>query len=205
LALRFDQVFGASKQFLINAGLMTVLGGLFVIATSHTELGTDWITFFLTTTIILANTVRRPPAIETDQRIWVFCVCAFSLIYFIGFDGGSAGAIGELAHWLIIACHIVGDLCLIYLGKSFAVLPARRMIKIGFLYRFVRHPVYSLYVIADCIFVVIVPSARNITLLVLGAMAFLVRANLEERLLKGDISYREYQSKTRYRFIPWVF
>ena len=193
---------------LVNGGLALTMCGLFGFVTWRTEVLTwEWFAFLAATILIGLNCLRRTPATLSDSRPWVFLLCIFSLTYFLGFEDAPAngGAKQSFAWWLIIGCHVAGDLCLIYLGKSFAVLPAWRRVKTKFLYRFVRHPVYSLYMVADLVFVSFVPSLQNLTVAVLGIAAFITRAALEERLLMNDDAYRAYVVTTPYRFFPGIY
>ena len=100
---------------------------------------------------------------------------------------------------------MASDLCLLSLGTSFAILPALRTIKTGFLYGWVRHPVYTLYILADMAFVGLFPSVWNLAVALLGAGSFLIRAELEERILRERFDYEEYTRRIRYRFLPGVY
>jgi protein-S-isoprenylcysteine O-methyltransferase Ste14 len=93
----------------------------------------------------------------------------------------------------------------LYLGESFAILPARRRLRTGFVYRIVRHPVYATYVLTDAAFLASSPSAWNLVVALLGAGTLAWRASLEERLLWRDPEYERYARRTRYRFIPFVY
>ena len=161
--------------------------------------------YFLGTAVLAINSLRRPPAAECDKRWWVCLICSFSLVYFVAFETNqSVHALGS-AFWGIAILHGFGDLCLISLGTSFAILPASRGIRTRFLYRIVRHPVYTLYMVADIIFVSVTPSFRNLAIAFLGGTAFVIRAELEERLLRKRTDYREYARRIPYRFLPGVY
>ena len=91
------------------------------------------------------------------------------------------------------------------LGRSFSLMPARRMIRVGLMYRFVRHPIYTAYMLIDAIYVSQLPTVQNVAVLVGGAVLFAWRASLEERLLRNDPRYRQYAERTRWRFVPFVY
>lgn len=134
-------------------------------------------------------------------------MCAVSLFYFLAFDDRSAdsGSGHGFTYWVIVSCHILGDLCLIALGDSVAILPARRRIRTNFLYRCVRHPVYALYMVADICFVLLTPSLWNVAILTVGAATFVLRAKLEEHILARDPAYQNYMANTPFRFIPRLY
>ena len=85
------------------------------------------------------------------------------------------------------------------------MLPARRKIKSGWLYRWVRHPAYASYLLTDLAYFVAQPSPRNFVVTLAGAALLVTRAALEERVLVFDPEYRAYQQRTRWRFFPYVY
>ena len=101
--------------------------------------------------------------------------------------------------------NLLADTSLIALGQSFSLLPARREVRVGWMYRIVRHPAYSAYMIVDAVYVTLLPTPQNIAVLIGGAILFWWRAILEERLLMHDPTYRDYVKQTRWRFVPFVF
>ena len=78
------------------------------------------------------------------------------------------------------------------------------MIKTRGLYRFVRHPLYSAYVVSYLGFVINHPSAWNLWLYAAQFVFFLLRARAEERLLLRSDEYRAYSVQVRWRLIPFV-
>lgn len=169
------------------------------------QFGIEFGALVLASAALIFNCLRRPVASIFDRRWWVCGVCAISLFYFFGFAPDENGNWNVTAYWLIVGIHMASDLCLLSLGTSFAILPAVRTIKTRFLYGWVRHPVYTLYMLADMVFVAIFPSPRNIIVALLGAGSFLVRAELEERILRKRVEYGEYARRIRYRFLPGVY
>lgn len=127
------------------------------------------------------------------------------------------------AGWPVIVVHIlqprffegyptllkVGLICLalIYLIElytlaklrySFSVLPeARKTVKTG-LYRYVRHPLYSLYIVYTGLNVVLTADIRYFLFGMLPLIVFLyLRASMEEKkLLENLEDYQEYRDNT---------
>lgn len=91
------------------------------------------------------------------------------------------------------------------LGKSFAVLPSLREVKVRGPYRWVRHPAYAgeLIMLAACVL-----AERSVFLLGIWLAAMLLitpRILAEERLLLSSESYAVYKSHVKYRLVPGVW
>jgi protein-S-isoprenylcysteine O-methyltransferase Ste14 len=93
----------------------------------------------------------------------------------------------------------------VFLGRSFAILPALRRIRTGGPYRVVRHPIYLSLVFYDVGFVVVHPSWWNAAVATAGIVAHVARVVLEERLLAQEPAYRAYCRTTPRRLIPFVW
>lgn len=91
------------------------------------------------------------------------------------------------------------------LRRSFGIVPANRGIVSSGAYRWVRHPIYLGYVIADMGFLLTNFGAWNV--MVYGGLFTLqvTRIIQEERFLASDPAYAEYRSKIRYRVLPGLF
>lgn len=93
-------------------------------------------------------------------------------------------------------------LSVLFLGRSFSVLPEARTLVTRGPYRVVRHPVYLGEIGACCGLAVAAPSPLNATLLVALIAAQSIRMRLEERALQEAFpEYAEYAQRTR-RLLP---
>ena len=97
---------------------------------------------------------------------------------------------------------IVGKMAL---GRSFGVVPANRGVVVRGPYSFVRHPIYTGYLITHLGFIAANPTAWNISLVLVGDAALIVRALMEERVLSSDVEYQGYCQRVGWHLVPGVF
>lgn len=91
------------------------------------------------------------------------------------------------------------------LGRSFAILPARRGIVARGPYRLVRHPIYVAelgMLVTACATRGWLPAAAALVIVVL---LLAPRVLAEERLLEADAAYARYRAEVRYRLLPGLF
>jgi len=92
------------------------------------------------------------------------------------------------------------------LGRSFGIVPSDRGIKTGGLYRYVRHPIYSLYLLSDLIDMIAGKFFWQNALVFLSfILTTYFRTVYEERLLERNPKYSAYKEKTPYRLLPGLF
>jgi protein-S-isoprenylcysteine O-methyltransferase Ste14 len=91
------------------------------------------------------------------------------------------------------------------LNRSFGLAPENRGIKTGGVYRFVRHPMYLGYILAEVGFVFNNLSIFNLVILIVSTLFLLLRLQAEERLLQQDRTYRVYARRVRGKLIPFMF
>ena len=93
---------------------------------------------------------------------------------------------------------------LLSLGRSFAVLPAVRVVVDRGLYRFVRHPVYlgEGLMLIGCMLAT--PGLQAVGVCAAAAVLLVVRVWVEERGLAQDAVYVDYCRRVRWRWLPGV-
>ncbi len=114
-----------------------------------------------------------------------------------------------LLAYVAIAIEIVGitytQVARLYLGRRFGLLPANRGIVSTGPFRWVRHPIYSGWVILTIGYLMAYPNLRNLAMFMLSLPFLIWRMALEEEHLVADPEYREYLERTRWRLMPGIF
>ncbi len=91
------------------------------------------------------------------------------------------------------------------LGRSFGLVAANRGLKLFGPYRYVRHPMYTGYLLTQVGFLLMNPTVWNLAVYGICYASQIPRLLAEERLLSRDSRYLEYMATVRYRLIPGVF
>jgi protein-S-isoprenylcysteine O-methyltransferase Ste14 len=135
-------------------------------------------------------------------------ICSMGASYY--FLAVRLGPGVQIAPELVGAAFQVAGICWQIFAKaslrrSFGILPANRGVVSTGAYRFVRHPIYLGYFVADIGFLLSNFGIQN--LLVYGIQFALQAGRIarEERLLSHDALYRAYRNKVRYRVLPGLY
>ena len=200
---------GALMHWPMNA-LIAFLWGRFVLAALN-----QWIfdSNPLNFMIVIHNTLlmffflmrRKSLTVSSRPLDWaipIFTLCGAMLLRPAAVAGQSRVLISVWFQCLGVAGIIFS---LLSLGKSFGVIPANRKIVCAGAYRIVRHPLYLSEIVFYTGFVSGNPSMKNGLLVLMILAGQLYRSISEETLLAIDPSYRSYQKRVRYRFIPGLF
>jgi protein-S-isoprenylcysteine O-methyltransferase Ste14 len=91
------------------------------------------------------------------------------------------------------------------LGRSFGIVPANRGVVVGGPYMFVRHPIYTGYLITHLGFLIAHPTPWNVMIAIAADAALIVRALIEERVLRADVDYQSYCRRVGWHLVPGVF
>ncbi|MFQ6019078.1 MAG: methyltransferase family protein [Kiloniellaceae bacterium] len=94
---------------------------------------------------------------------------------------------------------------LLSLNRSFGLLPAHRDVKSGGLYRWIRHPLYSAYTLANIGYMVNNLSLYNVAIFVVATGFQVLRVINEETFLSRYGEYSAYAKRTRWRLIPLIW
>jgi protein-S-isoprenylcysteine O-methyltransferase Ste14 len=144
----------------------------------------------------------RPKMITRNPGEWAVAVVATFAPLLLRPTGDASVPIAEWGLALGATLQIAGVLSL---NRSLAVVPALRELKTRGMYRFVRHPLYSSYLLTFGFYLAANFSTRNLLIVALTVGLLVARVHFEERLLGQSPEYRMYRSRVRWRLIPFVF
>jgi protein-S-isoprenylcysteine O-methyltransferase Ste14 len=94
---------------------------------------------------------------------------------------------------------------LLYLRRSFAVLPTVRGVVMNGPYRIVRHPLYLGEVLYLFGAMMLAFSLLSLALFAITLLLLKLRIGMEERKMMTQANYREYRQRVKYRLLPFVF
>lgn len=97
---------------------------------------------------------------------------------------------------------VVGKMAL---GRSFGLVPANRGVVVRGPYTFVRHPIYTGYLITHAAFLLASPTPWNVSVILIADVALVLRALMEERVLSADVAYQGYCRRVGWHLVPGVF
>jgi protein-S-isoprenylcysteine O-methyltransferase Ste14 len=142
-------------------------------------------------------------AFSAKKADYVYTILGFSspLLFQPTHDSGPI-VVGALLEAIGLVLVVGSFLCL---NRSFGLAPENRGVKTGGVYRFVRHPMYLGYILAESGYVFDNFSAFNLLIWILSILFLLLRLHAEERLLQQDRAYRNYARQTRWKLIPLIF
>ena len=129
--------------------------------------------------------------------------------YYLLTDFFEYSTIGLVSAGIGASLQTVGIVLQIYsklsLGRSFGLLPANRGVVDRGAYRFVRHPIYASYIIGHIGFILGAFNFWNLGILFLAYIFQFIRIREEESVLRKDASYLAYESRVKWRILPFVF
>lgn len=145
---------------------------------------------------------RSPKTVSLDPFDWLIAGGGTLVPLFLRPGGFVLFPYGSL---LVILAVVVQIIALLSLNRSFALVAAKRVVKVGGLYRVVRHPMYASYIFLYGGYLLFNASVINIFLVVLAFVFLFLRLVEEEKHLSEDLAYRVYKERVRWRLIPFVY
>lgn len=201
-------------QFATSARLRLVtgfsLGSLWVlfafahVAAFQTTGKVALLTFAIAETLIAMFFVLRAQAktVTANPREWVVAVLGTFLPLLLRPTSDNPV---PLAEWGLMLGSIMQIAGVLSLNRSFAIVPALRKVKTEGMYRLVRHPIYFSYIISFVSYLATNYSVENLLILACSVGLMVSRVHFEERHLSLTPEYRAYQTRVRWRLIPFVF
>jgi len=155
----------------------------------------------------LAFIVRKPAIEQTNRGEYLIPVLSFVMPFIILNNVIFINPDYSFPLGLLIAIPgmLIALMAIIFIRRSFAVLPAVRTLVDNGPYRYIRHPVYlgeMIYLFGSMLLYFNLLSI----LCFIAAIAFTIgRIELEERKLGKLPEYREYMKQVKYRLVPRIF
>jgi protein-S-isoprenylcysteine O-methyltransferase Ste14 len=170
---------------------------------------TDWI-YVLQHFIVLviALTRRRPKvwdySIASSVAVGVAYVYPYAQVIYLRWSPGHVAwpAAGLVLVTLAAGLSLV---TLLTLGRLFGVRPAVRGLATSGPYRFIRHPMYLSYVLADIGYNLQEWNSVTLLLVLVGWASLVYRIHAEERLLSQQAEWPAYVVLVRYRLFPGLW
>ena len=159
----------------------------------------------VTETIVAVLLVIRRDPDETEHSWQTWTTTTFgTLAPFLlrPIDATADMLLGQILQVVAFSMQIAA---LLYLNRSIGLLPAHRGIKSSGLYGWVRHPLYTAYVITYLGYWLNNQSVTNAVIVVAGTAFLVMRIHYEETLLFRYADYARYAKRTRWRLIPSVW
>ena len=188
--------------------LLATLFILFAIANAKSFLENPRLSVFL---IVITETIvsifliirRDPDETEHTWQTWITTSCGTLAPFLLRpIEATEDLPLGEIFQ---ITAFIMQIAALVYLNRSFGLLPAHRGVKSGGLYGWVRHPLYTAYVIMFLGYWINNQSLNNAAVIVVGAAFLVMRIHYEEALLFKYADYTRYAKRIRWRLIPSIW
>jgi protein-S-isoprenylcysteine O-methyltransferase Ste14 len=169
----------------------------------------DWI-YVLQHVVVLGIAVARPHPRVRDYSVPSSIAVAVSyaypyaqVIYLRWSPGEEAWPAGGLA--LVTLAAGLSFLSLLAIRRRFGVRPALRGLATGGPYRFVRHPMYLSYILADIGYNLEEWNFVTVLLVLIGWASLVYRIHAEERVISQDTGWPAYLAQVRYRLFPGLW
>jgi len=194
-------------DFLLFGVTSAELALLFLLTPTFTII--DWIYVLQHLLVFGFALTRRPPEVQNrllPSNASVVVAYAYpyaQVLYLRWVIGDAAWFAGGLVLVTLAACLSLASL--LSLGRRFGVRPALRGLATRGPYRFVRHPMYLSYIIADIGYNLQEWNCGTALLVMAGWASLLYRIYAEERILSQDAGWTAYVSLVRYRILPGLW
>jgi protein-S-isoprenylcysteine O-methyltransferase Ste14 len=169
----------------------------------------DWI-YVLQHIIVLGIALTRSPpkvrdySITTSMAVGAAYIYPYAQIIYLRWSPGYV-AWPEAGLALVTLAAGLSLVSLLALRRLFGVRPALRGLVTSGPYRFVRHPMYLSYVLADIGVNLQEWNFVTLLLVLVGWMSLVYRIYAEERVLAQHAEWPPYVTLVRYRLLPGLW
>jgi protein-S-isoprenylcysteine O-methyltransferase Ste14 len=202
-----------------NRAIVTDLGSRAMIVMLFTMLSINLLGDFMRTghvtgllllageSLVVVLTVVRRKAMRVDRSV---AAAVLTLLSVAGPPMLRASDVASLLPDVVTAMVSALGLGLVVVGKialgrSFGLVPANRGVVVRGPYTFVRHPIYTGYLITHVAFFLADPIPWNAAVILVADTALILRALMEERVLSNDVAYQGYCQRVGWHLVPGVF
>jgi protein-S-isoprenylcysteine O-methyltransferase Ste14 len=205
---RVFRIFGLRfADLLLFCVTSTELVLLFLLTPTFTI--ADWI-YVLQHLIVLGIALTRPApkvrdySIPSSIAVGVAYLYPYAQVICLRWWPGDVAwpAVGLV---LVTVAAGLSFLSLLAMGRRFGVRPALRDLVTSGPYRFVRHPMYLSYILADIGYNLQEWSFLTLLLVLVGWASLAYRIYAEERILSRDAEWAAYVARIRYRLLPGLW
>jgi len=169
----------------------------------------DWI-YVLQHAVVLGIALARPTptardySIASSTAVIVAYAYPYAQVICLRWSPGDV-AWPEVGLALVIFAAGLSLVTLLTLGRLFGVRPAVRGLATSGPYRFVRHPMYFSYILADIGYNLEEWNLVTLLLVLIGWAALVYRIYAEERVLSQHSGWQSYAASVRSRLFPGLW
>src|SRR5438067_7612984 len=169
----------------------------------------DWI-YVLQHLVVLGIALTRPKpkvrdySIASSTAVIIAYAYPYAQVICLRWSAGYEASPGAGLALVIFAAGL-SLVTLLTLGRLFGVRPAVRGLATSGPYRFVRHPMYLSYILADIGYNLQEWNFVTLLLILVGWAALVYRIYAEERLLSQHSGWRGYAASVRSRLLPGLW
>ena len=170
---------------------------------------TDWIYVLQHLIVLVIALTRRPPKAQDHSLLSSAAVCVAygypyaQVIYLNWVPGNPAWPEGGFV--MVTLAAFLSLASLLTLGRLFGVRPALRELVTRGPYRFVRHPMYLSYIVADVGYNLQEWNFGTVALVMAGWISLIYRIHAEEQVLSQDAGWLQYTARVQYRLLPGIW
>ena len=170
---------------------------------------TDWI-YVLQHFIVLVIALTRPQpklwdySIASSMAVGASYAYPYAQVIYLRWSPGDVASptVGLVLVTLAAGLSFVS---LLTMGRLFGVRPALRGLVTSGPYRFIRHPMYLSYMLADIGYNLQEWNFVTLLLVLVGWMSLVYRIRAEERMLSRHFEWPAYVTLVRYRLLPGIW
>jgi len=147
---------------------------------------------------------RRPLLVSTRPWDWLIGLAGTAGPMMVA-PGGHPLAPGAVAGGLILTGFLVNLCGKLSLRRSFGLAAANRGVVQSGAYKYVRHPIYSGYLLGHLGFFLLNPTFWNLSVYLTVIALMVLRMRAEEAVLGRDPLYAAFMDRVRYRLAPFIY